>query len=308
MKQNDGNTMKSMVTWLCVLSCLLVGCGSDGSSGSSGEVRVDLSGEEASVQGYPVGSGDDEIAFEDGFTVQFDKVLVAIERFELRGSDGSEASLDADPIVADLHLGEPEAWVFDGVPSRRWDDVRFLMAPPTDQSRAVNEVTSEDLQVMVDGGYSMWIEGTASDGSETYPFDLRFTDLSVLSEACQNGVDETDGLVVPNNAVVNAQVTIHLDHLFFDTYATDEALLRFEPWAAVAGDDGIITMDDLETQPLADLRDRDGAPLLDGEDNPVVYDPGPLVLPSNNLREYVHAAATTMGHFNGEGHCDYVVR
>jgi hypothetical protein len=161
---------------------------------------------------------------------------------------------------------------------------------------------------MVDGGYSMWIEGTASDGSETYPFDLRFTDLSVRGEACQNGVDETDGLVVPNDAVVNAQVTIHLDHLFFDTYATEEALLRFEPWAAVAGDDGIITMDDLETQTLADRRDRDGDPLLDGEDNPVVYDPGPLVLPSNNLREYVHAAATTMGHFNGEGHCDYVVQ
>ncbi len=306
MRKSDANMVTSVVRSLWVLGWLLAGCGGDGSSGSSGEVRVDLSGEEASVQGYPVGTGEDQIAFEDGFTLRFDKVLVSLERFELRSSDGNDARLDPDPVVADLHLGEPEAWVFDGVPSRRWDDVRFMMAPPTANSRAVDEVASEDLRAMIDGGYSMWIAGTASDGSDTYPFDLRFSDLRVLSDACQNGVDDTDGLVVPNNSIVNAQVTIHLDHLFFDTFATDEARLRFEPWAAAAEGDGIITLEDLETQLLADLRDRNGDPLLDGGGNPVVYDPGPLLLPANNLREYVHAAATTMGHFNGEGHCDYM--
>jgi hypothetical protein len=31
-----------------------------------------------------------------------------------------------------------------------------------------------------------------------------------------------------------------------------------------------------------------------------VFEPVPL-----NLRDYVIAAATTTGHFNGEGHCDY---
>jgi hypothetical protein len=292
---------------LLVVGWLMDGCGSDGNSDSSGEVRVNLSGEEASVQGYPVGTGDSEIAFEDGFALQFDKVLVSLESFELRSSDGDDANLDADPVVVDLHLGEPEAWVFESVPSRRWDDVRFMMAPPTANSRAVDDISSEDLQTMIDGGYSMWIAGTASDGLDAYPFDLRFSDLRVQSEACHNGVDDTDGLVVPNNAIVNAQVTIHLDHMFFDTFATDEARLRFEPWAAVAGEDGIITLEDLQTQPLADLRDRNGDPLVDGEGNPVVYDPGPLLLSANNLGEYLHAAATTMGHFNGEGHCDYVV-
>jgi hypothetical protein len=287
------------------LGCVAAGC--DSSSSGDGEVRVELSGEEAAVQGYPVGSGEDQIAFADGFTLQFEKVLVAIEGFELSGADGASASLDADAIVADLHLGEPEAWVFASVQSRRWEDVRYVYAPPTSESRNVNGVAQADLEAMVDGRYALWITGTASDGTEEYPFDLRFEDFRVVSEACVNGLDETDGLVVANNAVVNAQVTVHLDHLFFDTFATDEALLRFEPWAAVAGEDGVITLEDLESQSLSDLLDRNGDPLLDGESNPVVYDPGPLSLPANNLGEYVIAAATTTGHFNGEGHCDYVV-
>jgi len=294
--------MAFLLTSLCCFGGLAAGCGDS----STGEVRVDLSGEDAAVQGYPVGSGDNEIAFVDGFTLQFDKVLVSLESFELAGSDGNEAKLAADAVVADLHLGEPEAWVFEGVPSRRWDDVRYVVAPPTIHSRAVNTVADQDLQAMIDGAYSLWIMGTASDGIEQYPFDLRF-ESRVAAEGCFNGIDETDGLVVPNNGVVYAQVTIHLDHLFFDTFASDDGLLRFEPWAAAAGEDGVITLEDLALQSLSDLRDRSGQPLVDGDGSPIVYDPGPLPLATNNLREYVIAAATTTNHFNGEGHCDYVV-
>lgn len=292
------------LAYFCCFAAVMAACGD--STGSRGEVRVNLSGEEAAVQGYPVGSGEDEIAFADGFTMQFDKVLVAFERFELGTSSGDRANLGVDPIVADLHLGYPRGWVFGDVPSRRWDDVRYVYAAPTMQSRRVNDVSDADLEEMASNGYSIWVTGTATDGTESYDFDLRIP-VRVTNEACQNGIDETDGLVVPNNGVVDAEVTVHLDHFFFDTYATDEALLRFEAWAAVAGEDGVITLEDLATQSLSDLRDRNGDPLVDEDDNPIVYDPGPLVLPENNLREYVIAAATTTGHFNGEGHCDYVV-
>lgn len=295
---------KAALLGLCCITGLFAACGD--STGSTGEVRVDLSGEEAAVEGYPVGSGEDQIAFADGFTLQFEKVLVAFERFELGTSAGDRADLEVDPIVADLHLGDPRGWVFGGVPSRRWDDVRYVYAAPTMQSRKVNDVSDDDLREMADNGYAIWVAGTATDGTESYDFDLRIP-LRVTSEACQNGIDETDGLVVPNNGVVDAELTVHLDHFFFDTFATEEAQLRFEPWAAVAGEDGVITLEDLATQSLSDLRDRSGDPLLDEQDDPIVYDPGPLALSENNLREYVIAAATTTGHFNGEGHCDYVV-
>ena len=304
MSDISAKATKRHLAWLCGTAAMLASCGD--STGSTGEVRVALSGEEAAVEGYPVGTGDERIAFVDGFTMQFDKVLVALERFELGTSDGERAALGSDPIVADLHLGNPNAWQFSQVPSRRWDDVRYVYAPPTMESRNVNGVAEADLEEMARNAFSIWVEGTASDGADSFGFDLRLP-IRVSNEACQNGVDETDGLVVPNNGVVNAEVTVHLDHLFFDTYATDDASLRFEAWAAVAGDDGVVTLEELETQSLADLRDRNGDPLVDEDGEPLVYDPGPLSLPANNLREYVVAAATTSGHFNGEGHCDYVV-
>jgi hypothetical protein len=62
------------------------------------------------------------------------------------------------------------------------------------------------------------------------------------------------------------------------------------------------------TQELASPVDRMGATIMDAEGNPVVYDPGPLTLSERNLRGYVLAAVTTVGHFNGEGHCDYTVQ
>lgn len=305
MNENQETKRFRSTSWMVLLgiACVTPGCG-DGTT-SDGEVRVNLSGEEAAVVGYPVGTGEDEIAFEDGFTMQFDKVLVAFERFELNGADGASADLDADPIVADLSRGNPEGWVFEGVPSRRWEDVRYVYAPPTMESRNINGVAEADLTEMVDNGYSIWIAGTASDDTESFRFDIRLP-LRVSNVGCLNGVDETDGLVVPNNGVVNAEVTVHLDHFFFDTYATDDALLRFEPWAAVAGEDGIITLDDLAGQSLSDLRDRNDDPILDNNGAPLVYDPGPLDIDESNLRDYVIAAATTTGHFNGEGHCDYI--
>ncbi|MEM9731005.1 MAG: hypothetical protein AAF997_20705 [Myxococcota bacterium] len=305
MNENRETKRVRFSSWMVLLGIASVAMGCGDATGSDGEVRVDLSGEEAATVGYPVGSGDDEIAFEDGFTMQFSKVLVAFERFSLSGADGASAELDADPIVADLSLGNPRGWVFDGVRSRRWEDVQYIYAPPTMESRNVNGVDEADLREMVENGYSIWVAGTASDGTESYEFDIRLP-LRVLNVGCLNGVDETDGLVVPNNGVVNAEVTVHLDHFFFDTYASDDARLRFEAWAAVAGEDGVITLDDLASQSLSDLRDRNGDPIVDGNGLPVVYDPGPLEIAGSNLRDYTVAAATTTGHFNGEGHCDYI--
>ncbi|MEM9731260.1 MAG: hypothetical protein AAF997_21980, partial [Myxococcota bacterium] len=242
MNENRETKRARFSSWMVLLGIASVAMGCGDATGSDGEVRVDLSGEEAATVGYPVGNGENEIAFEDGFTMQFSKVLVAFERFSLSGADGASAELDDDPIVADLSLGNPQGWVFDGVRSRRWEDVQYVYAPPTMESRNVNGVDEADLMEMVENGYSIWIAGTASDGTESYEFDIRLP-LRVLNVGCLNGVDETDGLVVPNNGVVNAEVTVHLDHFFFDTYASDDARLRFEAWAAVAGEDGVITLD-----------------------------------------------------------------
>ncbi len=285
-----------------ILSLLaLAGCDDNASSSGTGKVRIAVSGEEASREGYPVGSGADVIAFVDGWTLEMRKVLVSFTDFELRGADGGNARVESDPVVADLRLGEPELWTFEDVPARRWDRVGYRYAPPTDDSRAVNDVSDADIDRMIDGGYSLLLEAVAMKHGQEVEIEYGFA-MEVAHTHCVNATDDTDGIVVPTNATVDAQITVHLDHLFFDSYATDEADLRFDPMAATAMD-GKVELDDLATQGnLSDLVDAAGEPL------DLAYDPGSVFDPvPDDLRAYVKAAATTTGHFNGEGHCDYEI-
>lgn len=284
---------------LLALSLLLAS--SCGGTDGVGTVRVSLSGEEASREGFPVG----DIAFADGWSVQFERVIVSLVDFRLAASDGDEAAIEADPIVADLHLGEPIAWTFEGVHARRWDRVSYHFGPPTAASRKVGAVDDATLASMIANGHALHLEGVATRGEESVPFAFGL-DLNVDATRCE-GADATEGLVVREATFNDAQLTIHLDHLFFDSYATDEPAMRFDPMAAVVGDDDLLTLDDLAMQSTTDVRDAEGEPLLvDGA--PLVYDAGDLPLDGPNLREFVRAAAITVGHFQGEGHCDYARR
>ena len=292
------NSRRTPLRYLLLLSALGA-CGDEGSSGA-GSLRIHISGEEGAREGYPVGSGDDAIAFADGWTLEFHKVLVSIADFTLRASSGEDAELELEPVVADLHLGEPRLWTIEDVPARRWDRVGYRYAPPSDDARKANEVRDADLEKMADHGYSLYLEATATKDDRKVELEYGF-ELEVAMTECVNGQDDTDGLIVANNAVNEAQITVHLDHLFFDTYATDEAALRFEPMAAVAPESGPLTLEALAEQDnLSDLEDAEGAPLELGYDPGSAFDPVP-----RNLRDYVIAAATTTGHFNGEGHCVY---
>jgi len=166
-------------------------------------------------------------------------------------------------------------------------------------TRAANDVSDEDIERMQDEGYSLLVEAVVIKDEREVVLEYGFA-MEVLHTHCVNGLDDTDGLVVPTNATIDAQITVHLDHLFFDTYAREDARLRFDAMAAVS-DDGALTIDDLAAQAnLSDLFDEAGDPLDLAYESGSAFDPVP-----EDLREYVISAATTTGHFNGEGHCDY---
>lgn len=292
--------MKKLHVALAVtLACGPYACDGSDSAGS-GSLSVTASGEEAAISGYPVGAGDDQIAFADGWTMQLSKVLVSIAGLQLRTNDGDEASVDADPVVVDLHQGEPELWSFEDVAAQRWDRVGYAYVAPTSKTRRVGEIADADVGRMIDGGYALLVAGTASKDEREIAFEYGFP-FAVTMDGCHNGVDDTDGLVIADGAVAEAQITIHLDHLFFDDWAIEEPDLRFDAMAAMARSTRPLTLDDLKGQDnLSDLVNADGSPLELG------YDPGSDFEPvPENLRDLVIAGATTTGHFNGEGHCDY---
>ena len=88
----------SMLGPMCLFALALAACGDD-DPGAPGSLTVAASGEEAAQDGYPVGEGDDEIAFGDGWALQFSKVIVSFSDFSLRTHDGADAALDAGPVI-----------------------------------------------------------------------------------------------------------------------------------------------------------------------------------------------------------------
>ena len=288
---------RSFVPSLTLLGLALSGCPT---ATGTGTLTVAVSGEEAAVGGYPAG----DIAFRDGWTLRFDHVFAAVGDVAVEESGRAELVLDEALRVVDLAEGDVVYATIPGVPAQRWSDFIYHIHIPTPTSGRVGRVTAADVMQMASEGTSLRLVGTATHPTHgAYTFDVGIPVEAHMS-GCISGRDGTPGLVVPTNGIYETQLTLHLDHLFFDSARAEEPNLRFDAWAAVAGADRHVTYAELANQSLADLRGIDGLPLVDGA-TPVVYEPPATGLSMPNLQAFLLAQALTIGHFEGEGHCDY---
>ena len=287
---------------VALVSALSIGCGSETDSVGTGALAVRITGEDAAKTGFPVEEEGESIAFVDGWTVQFSKVLVALGAIDLRSSDGTVAVESKDRYVADLHAGDASLPVFEGLDAKRWDKFSYEIASPDANAKPIGNVAQSDIQAMTDGKFNYWLEGTATKGADTYSFKWGLQS-STKNANCTNGLDDTGGIVIRSNATAEAEVTIHLEHIFWDSLGSEDASLRFDAIAAAAGADKEITTAEIATQNLSDLKGLDGMPLVDDMGKPIVYNPGSVPLASQDLLSFIQASAASMGHLNGEGLC-----
>jgi hypothetical protein len=279
----------------------LAACGTEDEAGS-GSLVLTLSGEEAAQTGFPV-PGVPELQFADGWSVKFDKYLVGVGNVRVAGADGASALEDRGTVVVDLTAGEQEIFRFDGLGARRWERFGYDILVPVASTRAVGAVADADLRRMMDGGFNYWIEGSATRAGETVRFSWGLSSPT-LNDDCINSADDSPGVVVRNNAAAAYQITLHLDHLFYDRLgAHDGVKMRFAAIAAVAGEDGAVEWGELASQRLASLKDADGQSLLDERGELLVYDPESVQLADADLQSYLLAASISQGRFNGEGIC-----
>lgn len=254
----------------------LLACGA-----GTGTIAVNTYGEEYIEQGIPA-----EI-FADGWSVRFTKFLIALGPIAVADLEGDVgARLDGQRIF-DLTQAGPHAIIsFPEVAAKRWENVQITHGPSRDAT--AGNAAAADVTVMSQNGYSAWVEGSAQTGTIAKSFRWGFAEATALAH-CEED-NGSLGLVVPSGGSVDAQFTVHGDHLFYDGLQNPEAAVRFAPIAAADADrDGEVTQ-----QELADV---DLTTLPTGQ-----YSTGGSAQ-INDLLRFTAALSRTLIHFQGEGEC-----
>jgi hypothetical protein len=280
-----------------------------------GSLRVTVTGGVVMEQGYPYEEpGLEPLLFTDGWSLRFDKFLLALDQIQLREQPPEDAQTDGamvrewrGPVVIDL-MRPPsgvELAMLQDLPATRLD-FGYRVVDATEAAENVSASTA-DFRTLVDNGWTVWFEGEAwKANGRTVPFSVGFSAPTLLRR-CVSGTDGTRGVAIPAQSTRNVTIYPHSVHLFWDVLLQGDAQLRFDPWAAAAGADGVVTADDLATQDLLDLRNADGDPLLDPNTGErVTYDDGGL-LPDEELTllGYTIYGFRQSLHFDGLGFCPW---
>jgi hypothetical protein len=288
--------MRTLVLCSLLLSLSAAGCSDD-----LGNARITVSGGSEAREGV-IDASDTA----DGWTVTFDSAVLAVVDVGFETMAGEDSAVVFEPAVAELIPDPQELALLEEVPAQRWDRVSYRLGPPPAGVRSLG-VAQETVDRMVAEGWSAYYAGVlqAPDGTvdeegnpiTTIDFEYGFP-VDVTYDFCINGVDRTDGIVIPPSSEVRVELTWHLTHLFFDSFA-EAAALRVEPFAAQWSGTGPLTVDDLDVS-LAALSGVDGSLLRDEQGNPIVFVPGATAV--ETLREFL--LESRPGHFNGlEGFC-----
>lgn len=122
------------------------------------------------------------------------------------------------------------------------------------------------------------LEGSAQKDDVTKTFSWVFAE-PVAYQQCETTTE------VDSNESATFQITVHADHLFYDSLVAEEPKLLFQPLADADVDaDGDITRAEL------------------GETDIGAYDPGSSG-GIDDLWAFLEAQTATLGHVDGEGHC-----
>jgi len=274
-------------------------CGSNDPAGEGGTGKIAFTtwGEEYIQDEIPVDPGDGS-GFIDGWTVKYSKFLVNFTKLKVADASGATAAEFKGSKLFDNHVSDPEVKSivdFDDVPAKAWNRVSYQIAPVTDDTELGDGATADDKLLMLDGGYSFYVEAAASKGQLTKHFTWGFT-IATQYNDCHSEQDgkEQDGVVVTNNAAIDVQLTTHGDHLYYDRLEESpnpavKTSLRFDALAdADKDDDGELTLDELYAEPIDVSR----------------YNPSGFDTPS--FGAFVTELARTIGHFRGEGECTTV--
>ncbi len=230
---------------------------------------------------------EDEIPAEevsDGWRVQFDRFLVSVAEVTVaRGHEAPDVAM-TEARVFDLAKSSDSAGyvvVDQEVPAGIYDHLEYRIAPPAAGKATVGNAAEADLQLLLDRGASVYVEGTAEKDGQTKHFAWAF-DTDARYSHCDTTIDAKSG------ETGAAQLTIHGDHLLYDDLFSETPNVAFQLIAdADANQDGEITQAELQAM---DLRTQ------------ARYQVGSTGI--TDLWRFIRFQTTSVGHIDGEGHCE----
>jgi hypothetical protein len=237
----------------------------------SGTWAVETWGEEYIEEAIPAA----DVA--DGYEIVFDQFLVSLGDVTLVDGNGEAAAAIDGQQIFDLTQVGPHPVGDADATATHYDRVDMVIAPAI--AAAAGNVGEDDLARMNNAGLSVAAQGTASLGADSFTFAWDF-------DTETHYVCEPD-LTLPEGGEGSTQLTIHGDHLFYDDlYDPDAAVTFTEIAAADADGDGDVTRTELEAVDVAQTG----------------YGVGPYS-EVTDLWAFVEHLTRTLGHIDGEGHC-----
>jgi hypothetical protein len=222
----------------------------------------------------------------------------------LSGCGGGDADTGTGSISVRAY---GESFIEDGIPADAADDgwaISFSRFEVTVQDIVVGEVALEDpdpvdVSAASDGeGHELGtvsvatgnhaepsftiahieVDGSAEKDDVTKTFNWAFDSPTAYTQ-CETTTS------VEKDASATFQITVHADHLFYDSLVAEEPQLLFQPLADSDSDgDGEITKAELGAVDIG------------------AYDPGNEDV--DDLWSWLVAQTRTLGHVDGEGHCE----
>ena len=239
---------KSLFRALPLALLLLAACGSDDDDGNGANGKGTIS-----VYAYGESFIEDGIPAEnvdDGWSIAFDRFEVSVRDLHVAGMD-----LENQAVV-DLAIES------DG------EGTRLASAEVTAGAHRGPSFTLARVEV----------EGSAERAGTIKTFHWTFAEPTHYSR-CETTT------TVPSDGEATFQITVHADHLFYDSLVAEEPQLLFDAIAATdSDDDGEVTRSELEARDVGE------------------YDPGNADV--DDLWSWLVAQHRTLGHVDGEGHCE----
>lgn len=277
-----------------------VACGTsstDGAGAGTGRVQIFVVAEDSIRNGLEPGTSGENI--QDGWTIKYDRYLVAVGGSRAKRSDTGAQIGDPAVYVLDLKNAPENGYVvaeLKDVAAVRWDKFGFDIANAKAGMKTLPPTRQSDVDFMIQNGFSVYYEGYAEKGADKITFKWGFAAGTSFDDCATE--DGMPGFAVPTGGTVQVKPTLHGDHQYFDNVTQGvEITKRRAEWMKTCDADANkeLTLEELKKCDVAKAMptppyDLTAVKDQDGDGKITAYD-------------YVNTQMRTFGDYQGDGEC-----